>query len=428
MSDQNNLHIDAGGTEAHASNPLVASYDIVDFLTTLAFAASNIANSSSIAFPMLSNVLHLINYSLLCYIQGHDMNALQMQEIAELENREGTIRTDEEYETIRSELMPPKKDGKSQAEYAWDYAIYILKLMACVLLITLSVISTAAVSGAVAAFVNGALFPIAYILTCTVNALKFGMNFVKGFYKYFKKNASGESEYSKHHKVVDEFEERYPKNSDTPHEIPTDELQEYLDARNAINKTGRNNIQNGIFLGLDTTFLAGSLLFLLASSTLFTAVVPPVGITIGSAIFAGIGVILAAHGISVIRNLIRKKRGLPEKKTFFGWITDKFYPEVNAESLKQQGLNYTITPTIELSDDEEITLDDIPAAAPIMAPVKKPAPIPTSSLLTSYSTVGFFNHARDMIKNDNIWKEKLAPETEAEKLKRLVPGYSHKAS
>ena len=324
---------EAGGTDEHATNPFVASYDIVDFLTTIAFVITNIAKSLAF-FPMISNVLHIINYSLLGYIQTQGMVDLGDQQILD----------DEAYQQTKSEILPPKKGRKSNAEFAWDLAMYILKMMICVFLVALSIISTAVVAGVVATFVNAALLPIAYVLTTGINVLKFGKNLVKGIYDYFSKSKrDGLSVYQKNHEIIASI----TKDS----EVTNEELSNFIDARNVINKAGRDNIQNSIFFGLSAGFLAGSILFVLSSTLLMSAVIPPLGLTIGSALFVASGVLFAAHGISVLANVIRKSRGMPEKNTFFGWITEIMYPTATESSIRKK-YNLTVQ-----QDDSSLASD-----------------------------------------------------------------------
>lgn len=417
MSTTKHQNNDISGTQSHANNPFVASYDIIDFVTTVAFVLTSIANSTSLIFPMVSNVLHLINYGLLGYIQARDLTILQEEELEQIKRMEGNIHSNEQLQEVRNELLPPHKGNKSNAEFSWDYTTYILKLMVCAFLITLSVISTAAVTGAIATFVNGALFPIGYVITTAINLLRFGKNFVKGIYEYFAKDATGESTYKKNKSIVKAFESKYAKYSTQPHQIPESELRKYLEARNSVNQTGRDNIENGVFFGLNASFFAASMLFLLGSSVLFTAVVPPLGMTIAGGIFVGAGLLFAVHALSVLRNTIRAKRGLPERKTFFGWLSDKLYPTVNEQSLAKKGLNF-----VKLSEPEEHV--NIAHAGNVVQTCPQPTmnnpqikfEAPSSSLLSSYGTTGFFKHAKNII---NEMPEKQRVLNEQERLEKI---------
>lgn len=312
----------AGGTEEHATNPLVASYDLIDFLTTVAFVLATAAKSLQHILPLVSGAMHIINYGLLGYIQAKGLNDRELQEIARIKEIEGTIQNDQELADVKDGLLPPKKK-KYDANYAWDLSMYILKMMACVFLVGLSVISLAVVTGAVATFVNTVLFPIGYVITTTANVLKFGKNFIQGIYNYFKKDNNNESNYKRHHKAVRKFKETIRDNKT----VTDEQLTNYVDAKNAIHQAGRENIQNGIFLGTSAAFLTASILFLPI------AAFPPVAATVASALFLGAGLVFAIQGISVIRNLIRKRMGKPEGKTFFSWLTEKIYPKVTNESV-----------------------------------------------------------------------------------------------
>ena len=100
----------AGETSEHATNPLVASYDIIDFLTTIAFVGANLATSLDPLLPMISNVLHILNYALLGYIQAKGLVTLDQQNaIDEIHAMDGTISDDEELADAKSAILPPKK-------------------------------------------------------------------------------------------------------------------------------------------------------------------------------------------------------------------------------------------------------------------------------------------------------------------------------
>ena len=276
-------------------------------------------------------------------------------------------------------------------------------MMVCLFLVTISIISTAVVTGAVATLVNAAFFPIAYVMTTAINLLKFGKNTIKGIYDYFKSDHNNESAYKRHHNTVNQFHCVLKRDLLHNAVVTREKLNEYLDARNAINQTGRDTIQNSIFMALNTAFFAGSILFVLSSSALVSAALPPLAVTIASALFVGAGIIFAAHGLSVLANIIRKKRGLPEKETMFEWLAQKFYPTVTADDLVKKGYKFTVVNRREVVNDNiiaEQNVEETPDGKPELKPLTA-APANKIYSLYPYSSNGFagglFSNSKDPI-------------------------------